>query len=242
MKKSVVIIAHNEEQNIKKCIHSILDQTTQADEVIVVVHNCIDKTLDQVKTISDPRIIVDDYQGPSGIVHARIRGISQATGDRIFCIDGDAFAQSNWLEVMNSKLDNTSVSLAGSTVIFFGTFFWTLASPLNRLLGNIVFDKTWLIWGPSFAFRAEYKNHVIKFLQESELVARELKLNRNPDDYWLALNMQTLGKIVYTTKTKVFAKSKQLTSRECLERNKNDVSNGKKMLTYFKTQFPTFYK
>ncbi len=232
--KSVVVIAHNEGNNISRCIKSLLAQTVQGDEIIVVAHNCTDATIYKAKEFSDPRIIIDDYQGPSGIIHARIRGINQATGDEIFCIDGDAFASRNWIETLDNKISDSQVSLAGSAVQFFGTFFWAIASPFNRLFGTIGNDKAGFIWGPSFAFRAEYKNQVIKFLQESELVAQELKLNRNPDDYWLALNMQTLGKLVYTTKTKVFAQSKQLTSRECLERNKSDVSNGKKLLEYFK--------
>jgi glycosyltransferase involved in cell wall biosynthesis len=75
--------------------------------------------LKKVKAISDPRIIIDDYQGPTGIVTARIQGITLATGDIILCIDGDAFAQDNWIEIMSSKLNNPSVSLVGSTVVFF---------------------------------------------------------------------------------------------------------------------------
>lgn len=230
----MVIIAHNEDQTIIKCIHSILDQTVQADEIIIVIHNSTDGTLKKVQSISDPRIIVDTYQGPATIVAARIRGITQTTGDIILCIDGDAFAKPNWIEVMTYELADKSVSLVGSSVVFFGTLFWLIASPLNRLLGILSSDKTGLIWGPSFGFRNEYKNNVLVFLEESQSVATTLGLNRNPDDYWLALNMQTLGKVIYTTKTKVYAKSKQLTSRECLERNKSDVSNGKKLVEYFR--------
>lgn len=240
MKISVVIIAHNEEQTIAQCIHSILDQTVQAHEIIVVVHNSTDQTLEIAQSISDQRITVDEYQGPATIVAARIRGITQTTGDIILCIDGDAWAEKNWIEVMSSKLEDTTISLGGSSVVFFGTLFWKISTPLNKLLGLIIPNKTGWIWGPSFAFRSEYKQSVLNFLEESQIIATTLELTRNPDDYWLALNMQTLGQVIYTTKTKVFAKSKQLTSRECLERHRSDVANGKKLLKYFKTTHKSY--
>ncbi len=234
MKKSVVIITHNEALSIKKCIQSILEQTIPADEIVVVVHNSTDNTLNIVKSFSDPTIIIDDYRGPSGIIHARLRGIAQATGDVIFCIDGDTFAQKNWIETLNKNLENTHVSLAGSSVVVSGTFFWMIGSPLNRLFGYLDSNKTGWVWGASFAFRSKHKEQVLQFLEDSIQVTKILGMNRNPDDYWLALNMQTLGQVAYTTKTKVFAKSKQLTTRECFARNRSDVANGKKMLGYFK--------
>ncbi len=234
MKTSVVIIAHNEEKNIARCIYSILDQTTQADEIIIVVHNSTDNTLREAQSISDSRIIVDDYKGPALIVAARIRGINQTTGDIILCIDGDAFAENKWIEVMSKELEDQQISLVGSTIITIGNFFWRIASPLNKLGGFFSSNKTGYIWGASTGFRSEYKKDVLKFLEGSPVMAKTLNLTRTPDDYWVALNMQQLGKVAYTTKTKVYAQCKETSSKESLGRNKSDVANGKKMLAYFK--------
>ena len=46
MKISVVVIAHNEEKHISRCIESILSQTEKPNEVIVVIHNSNAKTLE----------------------------------------------------------------------------------------------------------------------------------------------------------------------------------------------------
>ncbi|NTV41573.1 MAG: glycosyltransferase family 2 protein, partial [Candidatus Moranbacteria bacterium] len=44
MKIALTIIAHNEEKNIEKCLFSALAQTLKPAEIIVVCHNCTDKT------------------------------------------------------------------------------------------------------------------------------------------------------------------------------------------------------
>ena len=46
MKISVLIIAHNEEAHIAECLDSIMGQTTRADEVLLIAHNCTDTTVE----------------------------------------------------------------------------------------------------------------------------------------------------------------------------------------------------
>lgn len=46
MKTSILIIAHNEEAHIRECIESALHQSQKADEIVLVAHNCTDKTVD----------------------------------------------------------------------------------------------------------------------------------------------------------------------------------------------------
>ena len=46
MKISVLIIAHNEEAHIAECLDSIMGQTIQADEIVLIAHNCTDMTLE----------------------------------------------------------------------------------------------------------------------------------------------------------------------------------------------------
>ena len=46
MTVSILIIAHNEEAHIRECIESVLTQSKIADEVVLIAHNCTDKTAD----------------------------------------------------------------------------------------------------------------------------------------------------------------------------------------------------
>ena len=44
MKISLLIIAHNEESHIRECLDSLMNQREKADEVILIAHNCTDRT------------------------------------------------------------------------------------------------------------------------------------------------------------------------------------------------------
>ncbi len=79
--------------------------------------------------------------------------------------------------------------------------------------------------------------NVIRFLNESVEVSKTLTLNRNPDDYWLALRMSGLGKVAHTTQATVSAKTKQLSNRDAWIRSQSDVANGKKMLKCYLEKF-----
>jgi glycosyltransferase involved in cell wall biosynthesis len=235
MKRSVVVIAHNEAARIEACLKSLLHQTLPADEIILVAHNCTDGTAERARVFGDV-ISIDEFQGPPGIIHARIRGISRAAGDRIFCIDGDTRAKENWIREMDRQLSRPITVLTGSYVNISGPLFWKVFSPINRYLCLLPGRATANIWGASFAFPAYVKNFVVDSLKESEEVARRLHLVRNPDDYWLALRMQQHGVLRVTNRTEVFTEWKQTTNAACLERNRQDVSGGRKMLAYYNQQ------
>lgn len=46
MQTSILIIAHNEEAHIRECIESVLNQSRKADEILLIAHNCTDRTAD----------------------------------------------------------------------------------------------------------------------------------------------------------------------------------------------------
>ncbi len=54
---SVLVIAHNEETHIAECIDSILSQSQKPDEIVLVVHNSTDRTLEIAKNYPDIRIV-----------------------------------------------------------------------------------------------------------------------------------------------------------------------------------------
>src|SRR5690606_41975164 len=54
---SIVIPARNEESVIKRTVLNCLQQTYQNIEVIVVAHNCSDRTFEEAK-VEDPRVKV----------------------------------------------------------------------------------------------------------------------------------------------------------------------------------------
>lgn len=234
MKISVVVIAHNEEVWIERCLASLLQQTQKPDEIILVAHNCTDKTIEIAKRFPNVKIV--PFTGPRGIIYARIESMKHVTGDIILCTDGDSWAAKNWVEVMSNTLIKNDLILLGSWVKFKGTLFGYISNIFNKY--RIVAHKEqkeierW-IWGPSMAFKKEHIALVIKYLEQSVEITKTLELTRNPDDYILSIYMKQYGKLGITNKTHVTQQTKEVTSAEAIQRNKENVSNGNKIAEYF---------
>jgi glycosyltransferase involved in cell wall biosynthesis len=228
---SVLIIAHNEEKRIAKCISSVLSQTRKPDEVLVVVHNSADAT----RNIAEQYPVrVDNFNGPAGIVPARLRGLELVSGDIVLCMDGDAVASGNWVETLSNTLQERENILVGSRVHFIGNLFSRLFNRQKGLGAKYNEDATRWIWGPSFGFWKKNISSVRDILIESVGLSEKLELSRNPEDYWLALYMSTLGNIQLVGATYVTVQTKEQNSSEATERAIENSKNGELVYAYFK--------
>lgn len=92
MKLSLVIPAYNCENYLQKCVDSILGQTFQDFEVILIDDGSSDKTpllCDQYATQDEKVKVIHKKNG--GVSSARNQGISIASGERIMFIDADDY-------------------------------------------------------------------------------------------------------------------------------------------------------
>jgi glycosyltransferase involved in cell wall biosynthesis len=220
MKISVLIIAHNEEKHIEKCIRSLLKQTSSPDEIILLAHNCTDETISIAKRFP---ISVIPYDGPRGITYARVEGLKHVTGDIILCIDGDSFASENWVEIMVKTLNQGNI-LVGSWVKYSGTI---LGRVLTQRHKNILKRSTARsrVWGPSFAFWGSDMEKVIQLFNEAIDLRKRLNITRDMEDYYLALNMEKIGKISFTNETYVTQSTKEKSSYSVLMRHRENSRN-----------------
>jgi glycosyltransferase involved in cell wall biosynthesis len=85
---SVVIPVYNGEKTIQETIKSVLNQTFQSLELIIVNDGSNDETLKVISIIKDPRIKVFSYPN-AGLSASRNRGLAHATGEYISFIDAD---------------------------------------------------------------------------------------------------------------------------------------------------------
>lgn len=231
MKISVLIIAHNEESHIVKCINSILNQTQKPDEIIVLVHRSTDKTLEIAQSFP---VTVIPFNGELGIVNARLEGLNNVSGDMILCIDGDSVAQKNWVEVMSETLRHEGNILIGSWVKFKGTIFGNIYNIFNKHACHLKNEKiTYWIWGSSYAFWSKDINFIREIFTRSTTLSSSLHLPRNPEDYWLALFMSKRGNLEITNKTFITPNSKDPSSWREFLRRKESVKNRNLMKDYF---------
>lgn len=101
MKYSFIIIAYNEEKNIRRTILSILAQRGLQDyEIIAVNDGSVDGTLKALQDLvaSHPEIRIIDLQPNRGRGAARATGIDAARGDYYALVDADIVLPEDWLE------------------------------------------------------------------------------------------------------------------------------------------------
>lgn len=231
MRTSALIIAHNEERYIARCIESLLRQTVRPSEIVLVAHNSTDRTKEIAE---DFPITVVPLNGTPGIVHARLEGFAHVSGDIILCIDGDSYARRNWVDVMTRTLAQGNTVLAGSWVKFKGTIFGNLYNIYNRCLCVSKNQKVaYWIWGTSYAFWGKDKERVAEILKKSAALSDALKLPRNPEDYWLALFMSTYGNLAVTNETWVTSHTKETSTLGMFFRRKESYNNRRLMDEHF---------
>ena len=105
---SVIVPAYNADKYIGKCIRSIVCQTYENIEVIIVNDGSADGTEELCENYikSDKRIKLIN-QSNMGLVSARRTGISQAKGKYLTFVDADDWIESNFIErfFLNSTED-----------------------------------------------------------------------------------------------------------------------------------------
>ncbi len=104
-KISVIIPVYNGEKTIQQTVDSVLNQTFQDFELIVINDGSIDSTLEILSNISDPRLQVFSYPN-SGAPKSRNRGFDQSSGEYIAFLDADDLWTPDKLEAQLTALQN----------------------------------------------------------------------------------------------------------------------------------------
>jgi cellulose synthase/poly-beta-1,6-N-acetylglucosamine synthase-like glycosyltransferase len=119
---SVVVAARNEENNIEKCLQSLLKQTypTNSYEIIIVDDGSTDNTASIVKSFSERfanihllSLMFDSEQKVGRKPIALAKGIAQATGEIILTTDADCIVPPQWIEIMVNHFEEGVTFVAG---------------------------------------------------------------------------------------------------------------------------------
>lgn len=113
---SIIIPVYNAEISLNRCLYSVLSQTFDDFEVIVIDDGSQDKSHEIYKAFAkqDARVKYI-YQKNKGVSSARNRGLETAKGDYICFVDSDDFISSTYLETLHKVITENLYD-----VVFFG--------------------------------------------------------------------------------------------------------------------------
>lgn len=113
MKFSIIIPVYNVEQYLCECVDSVLNQTYQDMEIILVDDgstDCSGKICDQYSERYQAKVKVI-HNANQGQLMARSCGIKSATGDVFLIIDADDYIRLDTLELLNSQFEKTTCDM-----------------------------------------------------------------------------------------------------------------------------------
>lgn len=98
---TVIIPVYNAEKSIETCLQSVLNQTYQNLEIIVINDGSIDRTEEVIRRIqlTDHRINLISQRN-QGVSAARNKGIDISRGKYVSFVDGDDIIDTNFVEVL----------------------------------------------------------------------------------------------------------------------------------------------
>lgn len=104
MKFSIIIPVYNTEKYLKRCIESVLSQTYQNFEMIIINDGSNDNSEEILKNYTSNFKIKIIKQTNHGLSYSRNVGIRKAKGDYIIFLDSDDLIEKDLLNIINKNI------------------------------------------------------------------------------------------------------------------------------------------
>lgn len=186
---SVIIPMYNAEKYIRQCIESVINQTKDNIEIVVVNDGSTDSSLTILKSYAEKNdnILIIDKPN-QGVISARIAGINASHGKYIGWVDADDFLEPSTFEKLYALIIDNNVECSYCNLKFYP----------QKVAHKVVWFKKYdgkIDW--NFIERNSQCTH---FLTSKELLDR-IQINDTFAEFyeyaWIAVMLNTKG-IAYT--------------------------------------------
>lgn len=148
---SVIIPVYNGENYIKQCVNSVLNQTYDNVEIIVINDGSTDSTLIILESLNSNEKLNVYSINNSGVSVARNTGIQFSSGDYIFFLDADDSITDNCIENLINTCELLQADYVKCAVYLENNVYNNRAIPINdKLLVDYYQNKSFqfgVIWG-----------------------------------------------------------------------------------------------
>ena len=162
---SIILPVYNAEEFLKTAIDSVLSQTYQYFELLIINDGSTDNTSNIIQTFNDPRIVFINQLSNKGITYRLNEGIKTATGKYIARIDADDIWHPQKLEKQVSYMKHHhDISFLATDFNFLnhnGQIIKTIKNSKYHLKKNIL--KRNLICHSSILLKKDIIKHIGKY-------------------------------------------------------------------------------
>lgn len=119
-KISIIISVYNTEKYLEKCLDSVINQTYQNLEIILVDDCSKDKSLKIIEKYAkkDKRIVVLKNEQNIGLASSRNKALDIATGDYIGFIDSDDYIEEDYYKVLASYMKESDLVVCDINLVY----------------------------------------------------------------------------------------------------------------------------
>lgn len=158
-KVSIIVPVYNSEKYLNKCLESLVNQTLEDIEIIVVNDGSFDNSAQIIKNycIKYPRKIISLLKENGGLSDARNFGLSCATGEYVGFVDSDDYVDTNMFLSMYESAINENLDLVECN------FSWIYDSNIKLDIGK-EYDsiKSFFVNGRVMVCNKIFKTEIIK--------------------------------------------------------------------------------
>ena len=190
MKKvSVIIPVYNNSKYIKECLNSVINQTYNNLEIIVVDDKSTDNSLKIIKKYKDKRIHIIELERNKGVAICRNKGIEAATGEFITFIDSDDYWVLDKIEKQVKFIEKGDYKFIYSSYMYLNDRRKHIAKVPNSMTYNDALKNT-AIFTSTVMFNMNY-------LKKEDIYMPDIRKGQDTATWWQVLNK---GVIAYGMK------------------------------------------
>jgi GT2 family glycosyltransferase len=119
---SIIVVTHNNQDDIIECINSVLHQNYPNFEVIIIDNASTDRTVKRIRENfgNNERVRLLDSQENTGYAHGNNLGFQQSTGEMIVILNPDLTVDNAWLTVLvECYCRRENAGIVGSSILLF---------------------------------------------------------------------------------------------------------------------------
>lgn len=199
-KVSIVVPIYNVENYLKRCIKSLINQTYENIEILLINDGSKDKSKSICESYVDEDKRIKLYNKENGgLSDARNFGIEKATGKYILFVDADDYIEENAIEKLIYFMVNNDLDILTTNA------YMEDGSNTKRLFDNIDFNQKDIMTGIDYYIRRIERSHFLAAVWLNMYKTELIKSNKilfkkgilHEDEEWTPRIMVAAQRVMY---------------------------------------------